>query len=77
MIRHKNILIKLQKKYKDGGFALVSQASGEVVAFGEDIKKLYKLIDKKKIKDEDKIVMHIPPIHVKHVFHISLSIQIS
>ena len=77
MIRHKNILIKLQKKYKDGGFALVSQASGEVIAFGEDIKKLYEVIDEKKIKDENKIVMHIPPIHVKHVFQISLSIQIS
>lgn len=68
---HKNILLKLQKKYKDGGFALVSQLSGEVYAYGEDIKKLYKVIDEKKIKDENKIVMHIPPIHVKHVFQIS------
>ena len=76
-MQNKNILFKLQKKYKDGGFALISQTSGQIYAFGEDIKKLYKLIDKKKIKDEDKIVMHIPPIHVKHVFQISLSIQIS
>ncbi|MBI4009093.1 hypothetical protein HY357_02575 [Candidatus Roizmanbacteria bacterium] len=76
MITQKNILLKLQKKYKEGGFALISQASGEIIAFGKDIKKLYKVIDEKKIKDENKIVMHIPPIHVKHVFQISLSIQI-
>ena len=76
MTRNKNILLNLQKKYKDGGFALVSQTSGEVSAFGEDIKKLYKVIDDKKINDENKIVMHIPPIHVKHVFQVSLSIQI-
>jgi len=77
MIKQRNILLKLQKKYHDGGFALVSQASGEVFAYGKDIKKLYKVIEEKKIKDANKIVIHIPPIHVKYVFQISLSIQIN
>lgn len=61
MISNKNILLKLQKKFKEGGFALISESTGQVYAFGEDIKKLYQIIDKKKVKDENKIVMHIPP----------------
>ena len=68
MLKNKNILLKLQKKYKDGGFALVSETTGQAYAFGEDIKKLYKVIDDKKVKDENKIVMHVPPVNVKHVF---------
>lgn len=75
MIKHKNILLKLQKKYHEGGYALVSQKSGQIYAFGDDIKKLYDLIEKKKIKDENRLVMYIPPLHIKYALRISLSIN--
>lgn len=70
-----NLLLQLQKKYQGGGYALVSQKTGKAFAFGEDLSKLYKTIDEKKIKDMDKVVMYVPPPRVKHVFQISLSIR--
>lgn len=51
-----SLLLKLQKKYQEGGYALVSQRTGKTFAFGEDLNKLYKIIDEKKIKDADKAV---------------------
>lgn len=71
MITRKNILLKLQKKYHEGGYALISPNTGKVLAYGEDLELLYKIIKKEKIKDQDKLVMHIPPPSVKHVFHFS------
>lgn len=76
MIKHKNILLSLQKKYHKGGYALVSPRKGNVLAFGDDLELLYKTIEKKKITDKDELVMYIPPPSVKHVFHLSLSIRI-
>ncbi len=76
MSKHKNILLKLQKKYGEGGYALVSPKTGEVLAFGEDIQSLYRIIERKKINDKNELVMYIPPPNVKHVFHFSLSIRI-
>lgn len=70
-----NLLLNLQRKFKQGGYALVSKA-GKLVVFGENIKKLYEKIDKQRIKDEDKIVMHIPSPRVTHAFTISLSVRI-
>lgn len=70
-----NLLLKLQKRYQEGGYALVSQKTGKAFAFGEDLNKLYKIIDEKKIKDIDKTIMYVPPPRVKHVFQISLSIR--
>lgn len=75
-MRNKNLLLTLQKKYQEGGYVLVSPKSGKVVAFGEDLAHLYEVIDRKKIKDADKVVMHIPPPSVTHAFHLSLSIRI-
>lgn len=72
----KNLLLTLQKKYKTGGYALVSPKNGRVSAFGEDLKQLYKTINEEKINDADKMVMYIPPPHVKHVFQLSLSIRL-
>lgn len=56
-MENKNLLFKLQKKYQDGGYALVAPKSGKVVAFSEDLKNLYKTIDQKKIDDKNKLVM--------------------
>lgn len=75
-MKNKNILLKLQEKYHDGGYALVSPDTGRIFAFGQNLKKLYTNIDTRKIKDEDKIVMYVPPPRVKHVFQISLSIRL-
>lgn len=69
-----NLLLRLQKRYQEGGYALVSQKTGKAFAFGEDLNKLYKIIEEKKIRDMDKVVMYVPPPRVKHVFQISLSI---
>jgi len=74
-MKNKNFMLKLQKEHQEGGYALVSE-SGEIYAFAHDLKKLYGVIDAKKIKDADKVVMYVPPIHIKHVFQISLSIQV-
>lgn len=74
-MKKRNLLLKLQKKFKEGGYALIVPKSGKVIAFGEDLKQLYNNIDKEKIKDADKLVMYIPPPNVKHVFHFSLSIR--
>jgi hypothetical protein len=71
-----NLLLKLQKRYHEGGYALVSQKTGKTFAFGGDLNKLYKIIAEKKIKDIDKTVMYVPPPRVKHVFQISLSIRL-
>lgn len=71
----RNILLKLQRKYQDGGYALIVPETGKVIAFGEDLKVLYAKIDKGKIKDADKLVMYVPPPKVKHVFQLSLSIR--
>lgn len=75
-MKRKNLLLNIQNKYKEGGYALVSPKSGKVSAFAENLKKLYQTIDRRKIKDSDKLVMHIPSPNVKHAFHISLSIRI-
>jgi dTDP-4-dehydrorhamnose 3,5-epimerase-like enzyme len=75
-MKSKHLLLKLQKKYKTGGYALVSPKSGQVVIFSEDIKSLYQTIDKEKINDTNKLVMYVPPPHVKHVFQLSLSIRV-
>ena len=72
----RNLLLKLQRKYQEGGYALIVPKTGKVIAFGEDLKDLYTTIDKEKIKDADKLVMYIPPPKVKHVFQLSLSIRI-
>lgn len=72
-----NVLLqKLQEKYKDGGYALVSPTSGRVTLFAKTIKNLYKTIETKQIKDADKIVMYIPPPKIAHVFQVSLSIRL-
>lgn len=73
---NKNLLLKLQKQHHEGGYALVSPKTGQVVAFADDIKMLYQTIERKKIRDADKLVMYVPPPKVKHVFQISLSIRI-
>lgn len=70
------MLLKLQKKYKDGGYVLVSPKSGKVIVFATDFKKLYEAIDRKNIDDADKLVMHVPPLHVKHVLRLFLPIQV-
>jgi hypothetical protein len=67
-MKNKNLLLQLQKTYRKGGYALVSADKNKVVAFGSDLKSLYAKIDEKGIKDADKVVMHIPPPHVQHVF---------
>lgn len=72
----KNLLLKLQKKYHEGGYALISPKTGQVVAFADDIKILYQTIEREKIRDADKLVMYVPPPKVKHVFQVSLSIRI-
>jgi len=72
----KNILMKLQEKYKEGGYALVSPKTGKVMAFSETLQSLYTIIDQKQIHDADKMVMYVPPPNLKHVFYISLSIRI-
>jgi len=56
------ILIKLQKKYEDGGYALVSD-KGQVLAYGEDMRKLYQVIEKKRIDDKRGVVWFIPSPH--------------
>ncbi len=58
----------LQKKHQRGGYALVSPKSGKLYVFGNDVKALYQKIEKEKINDSDKMVMYVPPLHVKHVF---------
>ncbi|MBI2587394.1 hypothetical protein HYW29_01110 [Candidatus Amesbacteria bacterium] len=70
-----DILIKLGKKYKSGGYALVSPSSGRVAAYGKDIKLLYQKIDRDKINDSDKMVMYIPSSHHVHIFHLSVSVR--
>ena len=70
-----DLLLNLQKRYKQGGYALVSKA-GRLVVFGENIKKLYEKIDSQKIKDEDKIVMYIPSPRISHAFTVSVSVRI-
>lgn len=75
-MKSKNLLLQLQKKYHEGGYALVSPKSGEVLAYGKSLKHLYTTIDRKKIKDNDKLVMHIPSPNVTHAFHFSLSVRI-
>lgn len=74
-MKNKYLLLKLQKKYQEGGYALVSPETGRIFAFADDLKKLYKTIDAKNIEDADKLVMYVPPPHVKHVFQISLSVR--
>ncbi|MBI2029059.1 hypothetical protein HYT02_01445 [Candidatus Gottesmanbacteria bacterium] len=75
-MKNRNVLLQLQKKYREGGYALVSSESGRVFVFAKTLKELYKTIDDKKIKDEDKTVMHIPSPYIKHVFYFPLSIRI-
>ena len=75
-MKRKNLLLKLQKKYQEGGYALISPKSGEVLAYGKNLKHLYTTIDRKKIKDADKLVMHIPTPNITHAFHFSLSVWI-
>jgi len=75
-MRKLSLLSRLQKKHQEGGYALVSQNTDKVFAFGEDLNKLYKTVDEKKIKDVDKTVMYVPPPRIKHVFQISLSIRL-
>ncbi len=74
-MKNKNLLLRLQTKYQDGGYVLVSPDTGRVFAFGQNLKLLYKTIDAKKIKDEDKLVMYVPS-RMKHVFQLSLSVRI-
>ena len=64
----KQLLLQLQKKFQEGGYALIYPKSGRVAAFSENLKKLYQTIDQKKIDDKNKLVMYIPPPHVAHVF---------
>lgn len=75
-MKNKNLLLNLQKKYQKGGYALVSPKSGEVFAYGINLKNLYESIDRNKIKDSDKLVMYIPSRNVTHAFHFSLSVRI-
>lgn len=75
-MKNKNILLKLQRKHRDGGYALVSPRTGRVAAFAENLKKLYQTIETQKIRDETKLVMYVPPPHVTHVFHFSLSVRV-
>ena len=76
LMKKLSLLSKLQKIHQEGGYALISQKTGKVFAFAEDLKKLYKTVDEKRIKDVDKTVMHVPPPRVKHVFQVSLSIRL-
>lgn len=73
----KNLLIRLQKKYSKGGYALVGPKSGKVFAHGMDLQSLYKHIDKKRVNDADKLVMYIPTPGYTHVFRLSISIRTS
>ncbi len=70
------LLQNLQKKYKDGGYALVSPDTGRVALFADTIKKLYQAIEIKQIQDADKVVMYIPPPKVTHAFSLSLSVRL-
>lgn len=70
-----DLLWQLQKKYQNGGYALVADKSSRVLAFAEELDRLYKIIDQKHIDDSNKVVMFIPPPHVKHVFSVSLSVR--
>lgn len=72
-MKRKNLLLQLQRKYQEGGYALVTPKTGKVVAYGEDLENLYATIDRKKINDAGKLVMFIPPPRVTHAFHLSLS----
>lgn len=67
-MKNRYSLVNIQKKYKKGGFALISEKTGKEFAFGTDIKKLYEMIDKKKIKDSDKIVTYVPPLNASLIF---------
>lgn len=71
----KNLLIRLQRKYQKGGYALVAPKSGKVLAHGQDLPRLYKVIEKKHVNDKDKLVMYIPTPGYTHVFRLSLSIR--
>lgn len=70
------LLLNLQKKYKQGGYALVSPESGKVWLYADTVKNLYKTIEMKDIPDADKLVMYIPQRKGSHVFSFSLSIRI-
>lgn len=72
----KTLLQNLQKKYKQGGYALVSPRSGRVALFADTIKKLYQTIQGKNINDENKVVMYVPQRKGSHVFSISLSVRL-
>jgi len=65
----------LQKKFKQGGYVLVSPQSGRVAVHAMDIKSLYKKIDSEKIKDEGKTVVYIPSAKYTHVFRVSVSVR--
>lgn len=67
-VKKRNLLLKLQRRFKDGGYALVSEESGRVFAYGENLKKLYQRIEQENVKDEDKTVVYVPSAKVKHVF---------
>lgn len=67
-VEKRNLLLNLQRKFKDGGYALVSEKNGRVFAYAETIKKLYQKIEEKNVKDENKTVVYVPSAKVKHVF---------
>ena len=50
----------LQDRFKKGGYVMIAPKSGRVYAYGQDIKKLYDQIQKKKIPGENKLVMFVP-----------------
>ncbi|MBI4136708.1 hypothetical protein HY469_01450 [Candidatus Roizmanbacteria bacterium] len=56
----KYLLMKLENRFKKGGYVLIAPKSGRVYAYGEDIEKMFKKIIKNNIPMENKHVMFVP-----------------
>ena len=63
-------LTPIVNKYKKGGFVLMDKDNKTVLVYGKDIEKLYKKMNREKIKhDEQKTVMYVPPKNTVCIFH--------
>lgn len=60
-------LIPIQNKYPKGGYVLMTKNKGKrkVLAYGEDIGKLYKEIEKKKVQHGGKTIVGFIPARNK------------
>lgn len=54
-------LFDIQKKYKAGGYVLLSEKEDKVLVFGKSVKKLYDLARKKGLDKGDTTTMYVPP----------------